>query len=165
MRKLLLMLCGLVAGCSALYSSPKVEMKDLAVVGIDAGGANLDLLLAVSNPNSYPLVLKGCTYNVTVMALPVATGMMREQIEFPGKTATDVHVPVRVGFRELRDVLKRAPDPAKIPYGLVGDLEVETPIGALTVPLNKQGELAVPERYRPDRYLKGISQIINRGRD
>jgi len=163
MKKLFVLMVGLFlcAGCSLILDKPEVKVRDLNVVGIGAGGVDLEFLVTVTNPNSFPLVLKGYTYDLSVMALPLTKGGMRERVEFPAAKATDVRLPFRVAYGDLWEILKRNPDASRIPYNLVAGFEVETPFGTSTVPVSKSSEFAVPERYRSSGLLKGVSELLN----
>lgn len=151
----------LCAGCSLFLEKPEVKVKDLNVVGVGAGGLDLEFLMTVTNPNSFPVVLKGYTYDLSIMALPLTKGGIRERVEFPAGKATDVRLPFRVAYGDLWEILKRQPDPNRIPYNLVAGLEVETPFGTSTVPVSKASEFAVPERYRSSGLLKGAKEFLN----
>ncbi len=160
MKKMLLLLPLLLAACSLFVSEPKVKVKDLAVVGLGAEGADLEFLLAVTNPNSVPLTLRGYTYDVRVMALPLTKGGVRERVEFPPGETTDVRLPFRVAYRDLWEILKRNPNPDAIPYRLDGGLEVETPLGTSTVPVATSGNFAVPQRFRPSGLVRGLGDLV-----
>ncbi|GLI39830.1 LEA type 2 family protein [Geobacter hydrogenophilus] len=162
MRKLLILVVCLIfcAGCSLILDKPEVKVRDLNVVGIGVEGVELEFLLTVTNPNSFPLVLNGYTYDLNVMALPLTKGGKRERIEFPADKATDVRLPFKVAYGDLWEILKRQPDQNKIPYRLNAGLEVETPFGTTTVPVSKESEFAVPERYRTSGILKGVTDLL-----
>lgn len=162
MKKLLMLFVGMVfcAGCSLFAGKPEVAVKDLNVVGVGVGGVELEFLLTVTNPNSFPLVLQGYTYDVNVMALPLTKGGKRERIEFPADKATDVRLPFKVAYGDLWEILKRQPDPKRIPYRLSAGFEVETPFGTTTVPVSKESFFAVPERYRTSGVLKSVTGLL-----
>lgn len=150
-----------LSGCSLFLSEPRVAVKDVAVTGFGADGVDIELLLGVTNENSFALSLTGYSYDLQVLALPLTTGGDRRRIEFPGGATTDVRLPFRVPFRSVMEILKRHPDPAAIPYRLTGSLEVETPLGLTLVPVSSTGTFSVPKRYRPAEILKGFTEAIN----
>uniref|UniRef100_A0A831XN23 Water stress and hypersensitive response domain-containing protein n=1 Tax=Geobacter metallireducens TaxID=28232 RepID=A0A831XN23_GEOME len=166
MKKLfaLIVLVVWCAGCSLLVDKPEVTVRDLNLVGIGAGGVELEFLLTVTNPNSFPVVLNGYTYDLNVMALPLTKGGKRERIEFPAHKATDVRLPFTVAYGDLWEILKRRPDQERIPYRLSAGFEVETPFGTTTVPVSKESVFAVPERYRASGILKGVTELLDRFR-
>lgn len=147
-------------GCSVLVASPEVQVKDVGIVGLDSKGVEFELLLTVTNPNPYTMKLMGYNYDLKVMALPLVKGGAREFFEFKGNGATtDVRLPARVSLNSLYEILKRRPDPDNVPYTLVAGLEVETPLGSHLLPVEKSGVFTVPERYRPEFYLKQFRNI------
>jgi LEA14-like dessication related protein len=146
-------------------TNPRVSVKDTQVVGLHGDGLDLEFLLAVTNPNSFKVRLKGCNYNLRVAALPLAKGESRQEVEFTGNATTDVRLPVRVAFNDLVDVISRRPDFAAVPYQLSAGLDVDTPLGVLTVPVEKTGTFAVPESYRPNNVLKKIEKFLNGVKD
>ena len=150
-----------LSGCSLFLSEPRVAVKDVAVTRIGADGVDIELLLGVTNNNSFALTLTGYSYDLQVLALPLTTGGDRRRIDSPGPATTDVRLPFRVPFRSVMEILKRHPDPAAIPYRLTGALEVETPLGARLVPVSSTGTFSVPQRYRPAEILKGFTGAIN----
>lgn len=166
MKKLFILIVLMVwcAGCSLLVDKPEVKVRDLNLVGIGAGGVELEFLLTVTNPNSFPVVLNGYTYDLNVMALPLTRGGKRERIEFPADKATDVRLPFTVAYGDLWEILKRQPDQDRIPYRLTAGFEVETPFGTTTVPVSKESVFAVPERYRTSGILKGVTDLLDRFR-
>ena len=144
----------LVSGCSSFVTKPAIEVREVRLSGIDRDGVGLDFMLAVTNPNSYSLRLTGYRYNLLVSALPLASGENHEVIDFKGNAVTDVRLPVRISFRDLLKILRHRTDPEHIPYQLTAGFDLDTPVGAISIPVKKSGTLAVPEKYRPDQFLK-----------
>lgn len=162
MKWLLLPVIFFFSACSLFVTEPTVKMKDVNIVGLGADGVDLEFYLAVTNTNSFDLKLKGYTYDLQVMALPLTKGGMREPVEFPAETTTDVRLPLRIAYRDLWEILKRRPDPDKVPYRLLGGLEVDTPLGTSMVPVTSSGNFSIPERYRPSGILQGVNDLVNR---
>lgn len=145
----LMLLFSGVTGCGRLVNPPVVTAQDLNVVSLDPTGAGMELYLRVKNPNDYDIRLQGYSYDLKVMALPLAKGGAREEIRFPGQAETDIRIPIRISYGDLLEILKRRPDPDKIPYALAAGLDLETPMGQMTVPVNRTGTYAVPKEFRP----------------
>jgi LEA14-like dessication related protein len=122
---------------------------------------DIELYLAVTNPNPYGLKLAGYSYDLKVMAFPLAKGGGRDAFDFKGGgSVTELRFPVRVALRSLYEIIKRGPDIDRVPYQLDAGLELETPVGSKTVPINHNGVFSVPERYRPQFYLKQFKNIL-----
>ena len=156
----LLMLLTILTGCTMLVKEPTVTVRDLNVVSLDGGGAGMELWLTVQNPNPYEVRLLGYSYDLKVLGFPLAKGGARDEIKFPAGAATDLLIPVKVSFGDLLEIFKRRPDPAKIPYALLAGLDLETPLGQLTVPVRKSGTYAVPKQYRPASILNKLSDLL-----
>jgi LEA14-like dessication related protein len=156
----LLLLLAVLAGCTALVKEPQVTVRDLSAVSLDGGGAGMELLLTVQNANPYEVRLLGYSYDLKVMALPLARGGAREEIRFPAGAATDLRIPVKVSYGDLLEIFKRKPDPERIPYQLMAGLDLDTPLGQLTVPVNRTGTYAVPKQYRPGAILDRLGDFF-----
>ncbi|MBJ6750416.1 LEA type 2 family protein [Geomonas anaerohicana] len=162
MRKIvaLLLVVVLLSGCSKLVSAPQVTVQDLSVVSVDPTGAGMELYLRVLNTNSFDVKLQGYSYDIKIMALPLAKGGAREEINFPAHEETDVRIPVRITYADLLEILKRKPDPDRIPYQVAAGLDLETPVGQMTVPVKKNGTYAIPKKYRPAAIFGKIADFL-----
>ncbi|MCM0082471.1 LEA type 2 family protein [Geomonas sp. Red32] len=159
---LLFVLLGLLGltGCSMFVKAPTVKVKSLTVTSLDPGGLGMELLLAVTNPNFYDLKLKGYSYDLKVMALPLAKGGAREEVKFPSDVETELRIPIRVAYGDLVEILKKAPDADRIPYQLSAGLDVDTLIGQTTIPVNQTGTYAIPKSFRPSNLLNRLGDLF-----
>lgn len=155
MKKLLIMLSllGLTA-CSTLYEKPTVKLKDIQFTGLTSEAASLDVLLAVNNPNSFDLALLRYSYQLHLQQVHLADGLSGAVQPFPAKSIRDLRIPVRIAFADLVKLVRHRPGLTDIPYQLMAELDVDTPIGTVTVPIAKNGTISVPEQYRPGTYLR-----------
>jgi LEA14-like dessication related protein len=156
----LLLLVVLCSGCTLFVKAPVVTVRDLNVVSLDGAGAGMELYLTVKNTNSFDLKLLGYSYDLKVMALPLAKGGAREEVSFPAGVETDLRIPVRVTFGDMIEIFKRRPDPDHIPYALQAGLDLDTPLGQLSVPVNRTGTYAVPKQYRPASILNTLGDFF-----
>ena len=164
MRAVLLFLLLTISGCSLLITKPEVSLKSVKLSGVDEKGVNVDFLLSVTNPNPYNLHLTGYRYDLLVSALPLASGENNAAMEFAANAATDARLSVRVSFQDLLQVIGNSPDMNHIPYNLKADLDVRTPFRRITVPVNKQGEFALPGKYQPENFLKNFKGFFKKDR-
>src|SRR6266545_3970991 len=149
MKILLVFLVLLISGCSVPVTNPEVTVIKTNLIGLDTSGFELEFLLQVQNPNSFAVTLNGYNYNLQVMALPIAKGGGRDKTEFKANSSTDIRIPVRVEYSDLVEIIKRLPDPERIPYRLNAGLELDTPVGEMLLPLDKSATFAIPQEYRP----------------
>ena len=156
----LLLLFTLLTGCSTLVKEPVVTVKDLNVVSVDGAGAGMELLLNIENPNAFEVRMLGYSYALKVMELPLAKGGVREEIRFPSGAATDLRIPIRISYGDLVEIFRRKPDYDNIPYQLSAGLDLESPLGPLAVPVNRNGTYSIPQKYRPSRLLENLSRFL-----
>lgn len=155
---LLLVLC--CSGCSLFLKEPQVSVRDLNVVSLDPTGLGMELYLTVKNPNSFDVRLLGYSYDLKIMALPLAKGGARDEVRFAADSETDVRIPIKISYSDLVEVLKRRPDPDHVPYTLSAGLDLDTPVGQRSVPVNRTGTYAVPPQYRPGNIFKGLGNLF-----
>lgn len=154
----------LTAGCASLIQEPQVALKRTNIIGLDTAGADLEFYLGITNPNSFDLSLLGYTYDLRVMTLPLAASGLQETIPIPAGRETDMRLPVRVTFGDLLEILKRRPDPDKIPYQIKARLHLKSPLGEMVIPVERDGSFALPEKYRPSFYLDRFRDVFSGGR-
>jgi len=153
----------LLSACSLIFTAPEVSLKDVKIVGLDGGGLMLDVYLSLKNPNSADITLKGYSYDLKALDLPVAKGGARETTVFHGHTTTEIVLPVRLTYADVAELIRHHPDPDHIPYRLAAGIEVETPLGDRTIPVEKSGIFKIPEKYRPSSYLKRLKDLFDSG--
>lgn len=150
----------LLCGCSLLLEEPKVSLTRTSVIGVDTTGADIECALSITNPNSFDLTLQGYTYDLRVMSLPLAAGGLQEQLPIPAGKQTDMRLPIRVKYADLLEILKRRPDPDRIPYRLRASLMLGTPLGEMVIPVDRSDTFTVPETYRPSHLLNQLLGIV-----
>lgn len=153
----LLLLCG----CSLLLEEPRVSLTRTSIVGVDTAGADIECGLAITNPNSFDLTLRGYTYDLRVMSLPLAAGGFQEPLPIPAGKETDMRLPIRVRYADLLEIVKRRPDPDRIPYRIQASLLVTTPLGEMVIPVDMSDTFSMPEKYRPSHYLNRLMGIVS----
>ena len=155
---LCLLLC--CAGCSSFVKEPQVVVRKVAIVGLDTSGVDVEFQLTVTNPNMFDISLLGYSYDLKVLTLPLANGGRQETIQFPAGRDTDLLLPLRVNHSSLVNILKRRPDPDRIPYQLQALLSISTPAGEMSLPVEKNDTFSLPERYRPSVWLDRIIDSV-----
>lgn len=163
MKKFLgvLLMVLVLSGCSSLFvKEPVVTVKGVDLVSVDAAGVGMEVELTIENRNGYDIKLLGYSYDLQVMALPLAKGGTRETVTFPAATTTDLRIPIRLGLGELMEILKRIPNPDRVPYRLKAGLDLDSPFGHLSVPVDKSGTYQVPAKFRPSFYLDKVRDFF-----
>lgn len=160
LKLLLAMLLLLFCGCAAIVSEPKVKLLDTNIIGLDSAGVEVELYLGVTNPNSFDLSLLGYSYDLRIQTLPFANAGALRTVRFPANTTTDMALPVRITYHDLIELLKRLPNPDKIPYAITARLQIDSPVGEMSIPVDEKGSFAVPDRYRPSALLRRIQDSL-----
>lgn len=159
-RLLLIIIVMLDCGCAYLVSDPRIEIRQTNLIGIDTSGADLELYLSVTNPNRFDLSLLGYTYDIRVMTLPLASGGLQQSVLFRAGSETDMRLPLRIKYADLVALLKRRPDPDRIPFDINARLQVRTFAGDMTIPVEKSSVFSVPQQYRPAFYLERFTDTL-----
>lgn len=154
------LLISILSGCTSLVQAPRVILKETSMVGLDTSGIDVEFYLGVTNPNPFDISLLGYTFDLRVLALPLSTGGRQETINFPAGNETGVRLPVRLKFADLLEIIKRSPDPDKIPYQLNSIFHLDTPLGEMTVPVERNSVLSIPEQYRPTVYIDRLRDAL-----
>jgi len=155
-----LLLFVMLPGCASLVQAPRVTLRETSMVGLDTSGIDIEFLLEISNPNPFDLSLLGYTFDLQVLALPLSTGGKQETILFPAGKETGMRLPVRLKFADLLKIVNRSPDPDKIPYQLNTMLRLKTPLGEMSVPVEKSALLNIPEQYRPAAFTNRLRDAL-----
>ena len=164
MKRLLLVTLMFMTGCSLFVRDPEVAVKDVALTGLDSSGAMLEIGLDVTNPNPYQISLQGYDYALQVKSLPLASGATRQTMVFAADKTTNVRIPVKISYADLLEILKSRPDPDRITYQLKAGLDLNLPVGAMTLPIDASGTFAVPQKYRPVSLLRQFSDFLGKVR-
>jgi LEA14-like dessication related protein len=149
-----------LSGCASFIQLPDVTLKDAGVIGLDTSGIDVEFSLGVTNPNSFDLSLLGYTFDLRVMDLPFSSGGKQETIRFPAGEETGIRLPVRLKYGDLLEIIKRSPDPDRIPYRLNSLLHLDTPLGTMTLPVERSAFMAIPEKYRPASMIRRLEDTL-----
>lgn len=147
-RKILMPLCVAlaVAGCATLgrqfFKQPVVELRDVRLTGLGIAGGNLDVVLAVYNPNGYRLDATTGHYRVMVDSVQVATGEISDRQRFQGGDTTIVHLPVQFSYAGVGAAARELTQSGAVNYKVLGDLTVDSPIGSRSFPFTAKGRFS-----------------------
>ena len=155
-----LLLATLLSGCTSLVQAPVITLKETGITGLDSSGVDLIFQLGVTNPNPFDLSLLGYTFDLQVLDRPLSSGGKQDTILFPAGAETAMHLPVRLTYTDLLQIINRAPDLDLIPYQLKSILHVKTPLGELSIPITKTAQLAIPRQYRPAAFINRLQDAL-----
>lgn len=132
-----------LAGCAtlgrAVFKQPVVELRDVRLAGLGITGGNLDVVLAVYNPNGYQLDATNLHYRVLVDTVQVAEGAVTQRNAFRSGDTTIVHLPVTFSYAGVGAAGRELTQSGAVNYKVVGDITVDSPIGNRTFPFTSTG--------------------------
>lgn len=158
---LLMFMVIVLSGCAAVVTSPEVRLQQINPVRIDSAGMDIEVDLFVNNPNRFDLTLLGYSYNLQVAGRPFSSGETRQTTIFPANQEILVRIPARVRHINLLELLQLQLDLNHLPYHLIAELQLATPLGESSIPLDQQGQLKIPEKYRPNVLMQSLKDLFS----
>jgi LEA14-like dessication related protein len=140
-----------LSGCALLQSLLGGTPRPTAsITGVRIGDFSLNDLtlvfdLAVTNPYTVGLPLVNIDYSLASQSQPFLQGQAPLQGSIPAGQTKTLSLPAKVVFVDLLKVLKGISLGSTVPYKGTLGLSVNAPVlGALRLPLEKEGQLPVP---------------------
>ena len=140
-----------MAGCTLLkqvaasgFQKPTMTLKDARLSDISLGGATVNLVFDVDNPNEEGLSLGETDYLLKIEGKQLVAGKPPEGLKIPGKGHAEVVLPASVKFAELGSSILALLSQKSVAYDASGHIGVATPIGLVALPFQKEGRLDLP---------------------
>ena len=149
MRKLALAvtLVSTLAACASLgrgaFQSPVVTFQEMRLNGLGLTGGSLDVVLNVENPNGYRLDATRMTYKLFIDTIPFGEGTVEQRLTVEEKSQTQVRIPVNFTYNGIGAAGRALLNSGTVPYRVLGDLTVGTPIGNFTRPYEMTGRYSI----------------------
>lgn len=137
------LLAGSVA-CTALqhyFQEPDVRLERVVVRSVGLTGGNLDLVVAVYNPNRFALRGTELRVGFDVEDSHVGDVTYRDEFTVQQGDTTQVTLPLRFEWTGVGGALRSALERGEVPYTMNGEALLETPIGARTVGFSRSGRV------------------------
>ena len=141
----------LASGCPLLrtYSQkPRIKLTRVDVVQVVFTGAKLAAELDVENRIPSAITVGRIHWSVSVDGTALAGGDIANGISIAANAHAPVTVPFEVKFADLYKIGDKYKDADVAPYHLEGTMELDTPLGPLSIPFHHDGTvpvLKVPE--------------------
>lgn len=130
----------LAFSCSTLkkiVEAPKVKLENVKVSKMAMTGVELEISLAVQNPNNIDFDVKNLSYTLDVNDKEITSGKLKEKVLVKGKQKTVVSVPLTVKYSDLLSSALMFIKQEGMPYRVKGNVE----IGPFTIPFDDKGNL------------------------
>jgi len=137
--------CALLKNLSSAFKEPTLTFKSASLADASLGGATVNLVFSVENPNSIGISLADVTYAFSVEGKQVVAGQPPAGLQIPAGGSADLTFPASVKFSDLASVVETFLTKDSASYRAEGQVGFQTPVGVLHVPLFKEGEFEVPK--------------------
>lgn len=133
------------AACSLLgrsaFKEPVVTLKDVRLLGLGVTGGQLNVDLAVYNPNHYRLDATKLRYTVNMAgdSVRIADGELTNRFTVQDGATQTVTIPVSFTYAGLGAAGRSLLNTGGVNYHVLGDVTVGSPVGNFTVPYSATG--------------------------
>jgi LEA14-like dessication related protein len=139
-----LMLAAALSACAAVSSAlqdPEVKLERVLVRDVDVRGGELELQLGLENPNPFDLRGTEIALGFDVEGSHVGNVRYADDFNLEQGGRTTLSLPLRFEWAGVGTVLKTALSSGEIPYDMKGQLTIQTPWGAQSVPFTREGRV------------------------
>jgi len=141
----LLLLAGCRDAAERVFRTPTVEFRGADVRSVGLGGGSLDVVLRLHNQNPYALTATGARYRLFAGdSVPIGQGSTGDTVRVSARDSADVRLPVELSWQALGRAASGAMRDGQIAYRVVGEVDVRTPVGTRTVPVDARGRARAP---------------------
>jgi LEA14-like dessication related protein len=133
-----------LAGCAAVGNAlrnPEVELEQVVVRDVGVRGGSLDLLVGVENPNAFDLRGTEVELGFDVEGSHVGDVRYADDFSVNSGGRTTLTLPLRFEWAGVGSALRTALSQGDIPYEMKGQIRLQTPWGAQSVPFTREGRV------------------------
>ncbi|MGH7522082.1 MAG: LEA type 2 family protein [Gemmatimonadales bacterium] len=123
------------------FEQPQVELQEIHVTGLGLSGGTLDLVFDVYNPNDYRLRSTRLEVGLELAGTDFGEALIDKPLDLSPENHSRVVMPVRFTWSGVGAAARSLLESQELPYGLVGAVLLETPIGERRVELKSKGNV------------------------
>lgn len=148
----------LLASCGALgFRQPRVTLEGMQLGGVGFRGGTLLVDLRVQNPNAFSLNAQRLRYDLAVSDagargdsayLPFASGTYDQPFSVRGGETRTIRIPVEFSWGGLGGAASSILRAGTFNYRANGTVDVDTPVGARSIPFTKRGTVTMSGQVR-----------------
>ncbi|KAL6012578.1 hypothetical protein ACLOJK_003067 [Asimina triloba] len=137
------------------FGKPTADVSAIHISSFSMKRADLVIDILITNPNPIPIPLVDINYLVESDDRKLVSGLIPDAGTVHAHGTETVKVPLALIFEDIKSTYKDIKSGSIIPYRIKVDLIADLPVfGNITLPLEKNGEIAIP--YKPEVDLKRI---------
>ena len=118
---LLLTACG-SSGIKGVVEPPNVKVHDVEMGGFNLSGGTATFVLAIQNPNRFPIPLSGFDYGLSLNGVQVANGNKEHKTTIKSGESQLVRVPLKLSFTNMMSMLPGVLRSRNLDYKLNGSI-------------------------------------------
>jgi LEA14-like dessication related protein len=131
-----------LSGCAGLGNAlrePDIRLDRVIVRDIGIRGGKLDLEVEVANPNGFDLRGTELALGLDVEGSHLGDVRISDEFTVDRNGSTSLTLPLQFEWAGVGGALRTALSQGEIPYEMKGELSLQTPWGAHSVPFTKTG--------------------------
>jgi LEA14-like dessication related protein len=139
-----LLLAAALAACAAVSNAlqePDVKLERVVVREVGVRGGELELQLSLDNPNPFDLRGTEIALGFDVEGSHVGNVRYADDFNLVSGGRTGLTLPLNFEWAGVGSALKAALSTGEIPYDMKGQLTIQTPWGAQSVPFTREGRV------------------------
>ncbi len=140
----------LTSACATLgmanFKEPIVTFKDVKITGLGVTGGSMEIVLDVYNPNNFRLDGSRLTYKLMVDTLTFGTGTYDSRFTVEKGDSSEIKLPFSFSYLGANAAGRQLMQTGSVEYRVMGDVTVNTPIGAFTRPYDQRGRFNTMSR-------------------
>lgn len=139
-----LLLAAALAACAAVSNAlqePDVKLERVVVREAGVRGGELELQLSLDNPNPFDLRGTEIALGFDVEGSHVGNVRYADDFNLVSGGRTGLTLPLSFEWAGVGSALKAALSTGEIPYDMKGQLTIQTPWGAQSVPFTREGRV------------------------
>ena len=139
-----LLLAAALAACAAVSNAlqePDVKLERVVVREVGVRGGELELQLSLDNPNPFDLRGTEIALGFDVEGSHVGNVRYADDFNLVSGGRTGLTLPLSFEWAGVGSALKAALSTGEIPYDMKGQLTIQTPWGAQSVPFTREGRV------------------------
>lgn len=135
----------LLAGAAGCTGKPTASITGMKIQDISLTDATMLFDVKVDNPYMIAIPLSNLDYALASQGQQFLTGQAAMQGTIPAQSSKILGVPIKINYLKLIGAVKGARPGASIPYKADMGLSLDVPVmGAVRVPMSKEGQLDIP---------------------
>jgi LEA14-like dessication related protein len=122
---------------------PKISLKTLQIEQISFGGVDLNLILAIDNPNGFGFSVGSFSYDLSIAGESLVDGETRSLGDIKKHSSGEWRLPLSLSFKGVGTSLRSLVQSSRAEVDLAGKAEIETQYGPLLLPFDVQDTISV----------------------